>query len=60
MQLLSILEKSFCKTSFQLGMGLKKYRNKDEMKECKKTTPYGIAGNFRMDLTFVHEPKDEN
>ena len=36
--------KSFCKTSFQLGMDLKKYRNKEEMKECKKTTLYMYIG----------------
>ena len=31
-------EKSFCKTWFQVGMDQKKYRNKAEMKERKKTT----------------------
>ena len=31
-------EKSFCKASFHVGMELKRYRNKAEMKECKKTT----------------------
>ena len=31
-------EKSFCKTSFQVGMELKKYRNKAEMKERTKST----------------------
>ena len=31
-------EKSFCKTFFHLGMGLKKDRNKAEIKESKKTT----------------------
>ena len=25
-----------------------------------ESTNYSIAGNFRMDLIFVHEPKDEN
>ena len=32
--------KSFCKTSFELRMDLKKDRNKAEMKEHKKTTYY--------------------
>ena len=30
--------KSLCKTWFHVGMELKKYRNKAEMKERKKTT----------------------
>ena len=30
--------KCFCKTSFQAGMHLKKYRNKAEMKESKQIT----------------------
>ena len=30
--------KSFCKNSFHLRMGLKKYKYKAEMKDCKKTT----------------------
>ena len=30
--------KSFCKTIFQVWMDLKKYRNKAEMKERKKST----------------------
>ena len=34
--LITVLRKSFCKTSFQVGMDLKeKYRNKEEMKEHK-------------------------
>ena len=33
----------FCKTSFQVGMGLREYRNKAEMKECKKTVRAVIA-----------------
>ena len=32
--------KSFCKTSFQVAMDLKKYRNKAEMKGRKKANPH--------------------
>ena len=35
----NILEKSLCETSFQIGINLKKYENKAEMKECEEDCP---------------------
>ena len=49
--------KSFCKTSLHLGMVLKKYTSKAEMKECKKTTQhlekYSVDAQGSL-LVFFH------
>ena len=45
---------SICKTSFQVGMDLKKYRNKAEMKEHKKTTLLWDDGGEERQKTTLH------
>ena len=47
-------EKSFCNTSFQVGMGVKKGRNKAKMKECKKTTTTPAVYFCRRRVVLLH------